>query len=113
MSAAFLFEILCTIVRNGIEMRKSNTVRQCSATVLSDSVQRQCSETVLRDSAQRQCSETVLRNLEDSTPVVLKISFFCDATFCPTLLGFLFYPEGGSIVCVRNIEFRKVKNLKL
>jgi hypothetical protein len=51
----------------------------------------------------------VLGDLENFTPVVLKIIFLCDATFCPSLRGFLFYPEGGSFLCARNVEFGKVK----
>jgi len=80
VSAALLFEFLCTIVRNGMGMPKSDTVRQCSET------------------------------WRFFTPLVLKINFLCDATFRPSLRGFLFCPEDGRIVCVRNVEFGEVKS---
>ena len=75
VSAAFLFELLCTIVRDGV------------------------------DNAEVKYRASVLRDLEIFTPVVSKISFLCDANFCPSLRDFLFCPEDGSIVCVRNVEF--------
>jgi hypothetical protein len=47
--------------------------------------------------------------------MVLKISFLCDATFCPSLRGFLLCPEDGSIVCPKRRiwESEKVKFMNL
>jgi hypothetical protein len=58
----------------------------------------------------RKTVASVLRDLDIFMPLVLKISVLRDATFCPSLLGFLFCPEDGSVVCVRNLKYGDVEN---
>ena len=56
---------------------------------------------------------SVLRGLKIFTREVLKISFLCDSTFCPSLCVFVFCPEDGSIMCVRNVKYWKVRNVTI